>query len=176
MSESELVQSLTGQAGDVSAPGEIRRVSHQVLINSESVVDNDGEGEGAGVIPDNEHRPLSKVTPSVNAVEVHQRNLVAHRVPQADVVPVTRIVTAVPVSENIGTQLVVVRSAVPGDDGSGGDAEGGVHGGRLEDALGTLEWYPSALEKEPLSKRPGRNHFAVLLNQIAEERECGQAY
>lgn len=149
MAESELVQSLTGQAGDVSAPGNIRRVSRQVLINSKSVIDGDGEGEGAGVISDNEHRPLGKVTASVNAVEIHHRNLIADRVPQADVVPVIRIVAAVPVLETIGSHFVVVRSAVPGDDRSGGDA-----GGESMAAGLKMPWGPWSGTRRPLKRKP----------------------
>ena len=104
---------------------------------AELVVDRDNEGEGLGVVLDDEDRPRRFIEALDGAMKVDQRSLALHGRPQPDVVSMVRIGAAIAVAEEPAVDEAVVVGAL-----SVLDRRGGCDGERQ---LGQDGWLENAL-------------------------------
>jgi len=82
-----------------------------------SIVHLDLEGEPLGIVSDNEHRPRGNVAGRYDAVEIDEGKAAFTGEPQADIVSVEWVGTAIPIVENsIRIEAIIVRATRNGGD------------------------------------------------------------
>jgi hypothetical protein len=78
MTESQLMQSLTGQPRHIGSPGLIGYAPCRFDIYGERIIDRHRKGKCSRVIFNDEDRPLSEVLTVGDAVKVDKRESVHH--------------------------------------------------------------------------------------------------
>jgi hypothetical protein len=150
LSEDCLVQATLGDAAVVRPPRVLGDSRAQVGGERLGLGDRHGERQARRVVTDDEHRPRRQVMPLRDPLEVHQRNVLRHRLAQPGVLAMCHVRAAVAVAEQaIRRDLVFVRSDASLDDRRRADAER--HRGQdrgLEDPLLADERDPATLEVE----------------------------
>jgi hypothetical protein len=113
-------------------------------------VDRHDEGEGLGVILDDEDRPRRFIEAGDDTVQVDEGRLALHGRPQPEVVSMTRIGASIAIAKEAGVGEAVVVGALAVLDRRGGcDGEGDIgEDGGLEDALRTDQRDAGAVEVE----------------------------
>jgi len=114
------------------------------------LVDGNGEGEIARVVPDHVDRPGRHVASRDNAVKVHERNPALHGETQADIVTVVRIGPTVSIEDDVRPHLILVGTRATLNDWRRVDAERHVRQDRgLENTLRPNEGNPVSFEVKP---------------------------
>src|SRR5262249_33255818 len=93
LAKAALVQTLPNDRGDIPPPrGQSRRVVHLPdRWAADLIVDGHDEGEGLGMIIDDEDGPRRLVQARHDSVQIDERSLALHGEPQSHVVSVARI-------------------------------------------------------------------------------------